>query len=69
MTFLAALRCDEIVAPCVLDGPINGESFLAYVEKILAPTLKSGDIVIMDMYGRPCRSKKIFRLALRIVGC
>jgi transposase len=51
MTFLAALRCDDIVAPCVLDGPINGESFLAYVEQILAPTLKPGDIVVMDNLG------------------
>ena len=50
-TFLAALRCDEIAAPCVLDGPINGDSFLAYVEQILAPTLKQGDIVIMDNLG------------------
>jgi hypothetical protein len=33
MTFLAALQCDEITAPFVLDGPINGESFLAYVEQ------------------------------------
>lgn len=48
MTFLAALRCDGIVAPWVLDGPINGASFLTYVEKVLAPTLKSGDIIVMD---------------------
>ncbi len=51
MTFLAALRCDEITAPFVLDGPINGESFLAYVEQVLAPTLKPGDIVVMDNLG------------------
>ena len=51
MTFLAALRCDDITAPCVLDGPINGESFLAYVERILAPTPKPGDIVVMDNLG------------------
>ena len=51
MTFLAALRCDEIAAPFVLDGPINGESFLAYVEQVLAPTLKPGDIVVMDNLG------------------
>jgi transposase len=50
-TFLAALRCGEVTAPCVFDGPINGESFLAYVEQILAPTLKPGDIVIMDNLG------------------
>ena len=39
LTFLAALRCDRIDAPCVIDGPINGESFLAYVEQVLVPTL------------------------------
>jgi transposase len=48
MTFLAALRCDEITAPFVLDGPINSESFLAYVAQVLAPALKHGDIVVMD---------------------
>ena len=48
LTFLAALRCDRIEAPCVIDGPINGESFRAYVEQILLPTLAPGDIVIMD---------------------
>jgi len=47
-TFVAALRCDRITAPCVFDGPINGETFLAYVEQRLAPTLSPGDIVIMD---------------------
>ena len=40
LTFLAALRHDRIDAPCVIDGPINGESFLAYVEQVLVPTLK-----------------------------
>jgi transposase len=47
-TFIAALRQDRIVAPCVFDGPINGESFLAYVEQMLVPTLMPGDIVILD---------------------
>ena len=51
MTFIAALRHDRIAAPCVVDGPIDGESFLAYVEQCLAPTLKSGEIVIMDNLG------------------
>jgi len=51
MTFLAALRHDRIDAPCVFDGPINGESFLLYVEQILVPRLQSGDIVIMDNLG------------------
>jgi transposase len=50
-TFLAALRCDRIEAPWVLDGPIDGESFAIYVEKVLLPTLQPGDIVIMDNLG------------------
>lgn len=48
MTFLAALRKDAITAPCVFDGPINGECFLRYVEQFLLPTLKPGDFVVMD---------------------
>ena len=51
MTFLAALRHDRIDAPWLLDGPINAESFQLYVEKVLCPTLKPGDIVIMDNLG------------------
>jgi len=51
LTFLAALRHDRIDAPCVLDGPINGQLFLAYVEQFLVPTLKAGDVVIMDNLG------------------
>jgi transposase len=51
LTFLAALRCDRIAAPCVIDGPINGISFRAYVEQFLLPTLGTGDIVIMDNLG------------------
>jgi transposase len=51
LTFLGALRCDQLTAPCVFDGPINGQSFRAYVEQLLLPTLKPGDIVIMDNLG------------------
>jgi len=47
-TFIAALRVDQVTAPCVFDGPIDGDSFRAYVEQCLAPTLRRGDIVIMD---------------------
>ena len=47
-TFIAALRVDGIEAPAVIDGPVNGLIFQAYVEQILAPALKPGDIVIMD---------------------
>jgi transposase len=47
-TFLAALRHDGLTAPCVIDGAINGAAFRAYVEQFLAPTLKPGDLVILD---------------------
>lgn len=47
-TFVAALRCDAVTAPLVLDGAMNGAAFKAYVEQMLAPALKPGDIVIMD---------------------
>jgi transposase len=66
LTFLAALRSDRIDAPCVIDGPINGRSFLAYVEQILAPTLKRGDIVIMDNLGS--HKRQAIRAALTAVG-
>jgi transposase len=46
LTFLAALRCDRIEAPCVFDGPINAARFLAYVQSFLLPTLKPGDVVV-----------------------
>jgi len=51
LTFLGALRYDRLTAPCVFDGPINGECFRAYVEQQLVPVLKPGDIVIMDNLG------------------
>jgi transposase len=66
MTFIAALRCDRITAPCVFDGPINGASFLAYVEQLLVPTLKPGDIVIMDNLGS--HKGKMVRKAIREAG-
>jgi transposase len=66
LTFLAALRCDRIDAPCVIDGPINGESFLAYVEQVLVPTLKPGDIVIIDNLGS--HKGKAVRRAIRAAG-
>lgn len=47
-TFLAGLRHDQIVAPLVLDGPINGAAFCAYIQQFLAPVLSPGDIVIAD---------------------
>ncbi len=65
-TFLAGLRCDRIEAPCVFDGPINGPSFRAYVEQILVPTLKPGDVVIMDNLGS--HKGKAVRKAIRAAG-
>ena len=47
-TFTAALRCDGITAPLVLDGPMNRDAFVAYADQLLGPTLRQGDIVIMD---------------------
>ena len=66
MTFLAALRCDRIDAPYVLDGPINGVTFTAWVEQCLVPTLKPGDVVIMDNLGS--HKGKAVRQAIRAVG-
>lgn len=47
-TFVAALRSTALTAPCLIDGPMNGNAFLAYVEQMLAPTLAPGDIVVLD---------------------
>ena len=47
-TFLCGLRHDGLVAPLVLDGAINGEAFLAYIEQMLCPTLRPGDVVVCD---------------------
>jgi putative transposase len=65
-TFLAALRNDRIDAPCLFDGPINGERFRAYVDQCLAPTLKPGDVVILDNLGS--HKGKAVRKAIRNVG-
>lgn len=51
LTFLGALRCDGLTAPCVFDGPINGPCIRAYVEQFLVPVLRPGDIVVMDNLG------------------
>jgi transposase len=66
LTFLAALRCDRITAPCVFDGPINGKMFLAYVEQVLVPALEPGDIVVMDNLGS--HKGKAVRDAIRAAG-
>jgi transposase len=66
MTFLAALRHDRIEAPWFLEGPIDGESFRTYVEKVLLPTLRPGDIVIMDNLGS--HKGKLVRQLIRSAG-
>ena len=66
MTFLAALRHDRIDAPWLLEGPIDGESFAIYVEKVLLPTLRPGDIVIMDNLGS--HKGKAIRRLIRSAG-
>ena len=66
MTFLAALRHDRVDTPWLLDGPIDGESFRLYVENILVPTLRPGDIVIMDNLGS--HKGKAVRQIIRSAG-
>jgi putative transposase len=66
MTFLAALRHDRLEAPWLIDGPINGQSFRLYIDKVLIPTLRPGDIVVMDNLGSH-RSHAV-RHALRAAG-
>jgi transposase len=66
LTFLAALRHDRIEAPCVIDGPINGQSFLAYVSQVVVSTLKAGDVVVIDNLGS--HKSKAVRDAIRATG-
>jgi transposase len=66
MTFIAALRHDRIDAPWLVDGPINGERFRTYVERVLVPTLSPGDLVIMDNLSS--HKSKAVRNALRKAG-
>jgi len=66
MTFIAALRQDQIAAPCLFDGPINGEVFLAWVRQCLVPTLRPGQIVVMDNLGS--HKGKGVRSAIRDAG-
>ena len=47
-TFVAGLRREGVIAPFVLDGPMTGEVFRAYVEQLLAPSLRDGDVVVLD---------------------
>jgi transposase len=65
-TFLAALRRDRIEAPCLFDGPINGERFLAWVEQFLVPTLRPNNIVVLDNLGS--HKGKAVQMAIRAAG-
>jgi putative transposase len=66
MTFVAALRHDRIEAPWLLDGPMNGERFRVYVERVLAPTLLPNDLVVMDNLGS--HKGQAVRSAIRQAG-
>ena len=66
LTFVAGLRYDGIVAPCVFDRPINARSFLAWVTKFLVPTLKRGDVVVMDNLSS--HKAAVVRRAIRAAG-
>ena len=65
-TFTGALRLTGMTAPFVLDGPMNGAAFLAYVEQMLAPTLEPGDVVIMD--NLPAHKPVVVREAIERAG-
>ncbi|WP_166093615.1 IS630 family transposase [Bradyrhizobium barranii] len=65
-TFTAGLRSDGLIAPLVLDGPMDGDAFLAYVEQLLAPSLRPGDTVIMD--NLPAHKVHGVREAIQAVG-
>ena len=65
-TFTAGLRRSGMGAPMVLDGPMNGPAFLAYIEQVLVPTLSPGDIVVMD--NLPAHKLAGVRAAIEAVG-
>ncbi len=65
-TFLAALRHDGLDAPWLIDGPINGERFRLYVETVLVPSLRPGDIVVLDNLGS--HKSKAVRHLIRVAG-
>jgi len=65
-TFVGALRLSGVTAPMTLDGAMNGAAFLAYVEQVLVPTLRRGDIVVMD--NLPAHKPQAVREAIERVG-
>jgi len=66
-TFTGALRLEGMTAPMVLDGPMNADAFRAYVRHMLAPTLRPGDIVVMD--NLPAHKRPIVRSIIEEAGC
>ena len=66
LTFIAALRCDAVTAPFVIDGPINGDWFLAWTKQVLAPTLREGDVVVLDNLAS--HKGRAVRRAIRAAG-
>lgn len=66
-TFTAALRADGLVAAQVLDGPMTGDRFVAYVGRVLVPTLRAGDTVVMD--NLPSHKRAGVRAAIEAAGC
>ena len=67
LTFTAALRSDGLVGCQVLDGPMTGDRFVAYIEHVLVPTLRAGDTVVMD--NLPCHKRVGVREAIEAAGC
>lgn len=65
-TFVGALRLTGMTAPMVLDGPMTGEWFLAYTEQVLVPTLRPGDVVILD--NLPAHKGAAVRAAVEAAG-
>jgi transposase len=66
-TFVAALGADGMTAPMVIDGAMTGDLFVAYIEQILAPTLRPGDVVVMDNLSSHKRAR--VREAIEGAGC
>jgi transposase len=68
-TVIAALRIDGLGAPAVFDGPIDSASFLAYIEQVLAPTLRRGDVVVLDnlaAHKQPAVATALARVGARL---
>ena len=66
-TFVAALRADGLTAPMVIDGALNGDLFVAYVEQVLVPALRAGDVVVMDNLA--CHKRVGAVRAIERAGC